>query len=312
MTGAEPHQATFEMVQTAPPATLSASLAAESSMAASVSSESASLSSLLSSLSAAGLTIDPSNTAALSSLAAISSSLASVSSSRNAGRTQTGNGGEGGAPNWAIALIAVFGFFTLLACLVLLWLLLRHWRRRREDEQASGRHSDEATQDDAAARAGASVAGESTAALLSGGAAVGSTRSRWGMTDPEKSSDPDVTLNSSELEAPRRRLTEKASMRSLNPGDAALISNAFREVLRKPDFPKEASGDSKEQMFGDTGVAKPQPSPDSLGVGTTTPQALGECGNRESDSGVPEVGELIGKDVTLRSVDSRRPDFHHD
>ena len=312
VTGAEPHQATFEMVQTAAPATLSASLAIESSLAAassSVASESASLSSLLSSLSAAGLTVDPSNTAALSSLAAISSSIAAASSSRAAGRSsaaniQNGSGGSSSVPNWAIALIAVFGFLALLAGLVLLWLIIRHMRRRREEE-GSGRHAVGDEQDGDTTGGDGSVAGESTAALMAG-AAGGSLRSR----DPEKSWDPDVTRNSSELEGPRRPLNEKPSLRSLNPGDAALISNAFREVLRKPDFPKEDSGSSKEQML--QGGTKPHPSPDSLGVGTTTPHGLGDYGDRESDSGAPEVGELIGTDVTVRNVESKRPDIHHD
>ena len=46
-------------------------------------------------------------------------------------------------------------------------------------------------------------------------------------------------------------LAEKPSTRSLGsaiaPKDAAIISDAFRNVLRKPDFPQQSSGNSTEQ-----------------------------------------------------------------
>ena len=322
ITGGEPHQPTFQMIQTAAPTTLSSVLAAASSASersASLAAESASLAAYISSLSAAGITtLDPGNAAALSSLAAASSSLASVFATNSALRSGTatatagprnvqGGAGSGDSvPRWAIAVIAVLGFLALLAALVGAWFVLRALQRRRQEQyaRAAGESIAPSSPDlgdggvVAGAGAGAgekgasglgAAAGAGAGAMaglgLGAAAAAGAKRRRSrDADDVEKSytEDHDVPYArrpSSDLDlglggAPSRRaLLNKdsshslASASSFNPGDAALIGNAFRTALRKPNFPHhEESGSSGEALKSQSASLGGQPTP-----GTTTP-----------------------------------------
>lgn len=119
-------------------------LAGLTSVAASVSSAQSSLSSVISSLSAAG---SPIPSSLLSSLSAFSTSNAGIDSTQSSvvssiARTrgpsilQDNNSDNGDpVPKWAIALVAVLGFFALLAALVGLWFVLRRVRRKRRESQ---------------------------------------------------------------------------------------------------------------------------------------------------------------------------------
>ena len=365
ITGGEPHQPTFQMIQTAAPTTLSSVLAAASSASersVSLAAESASLAAYISSLSAAGITtLDPGNAAALSSLAAASSSLASVFATNSALRSGAGSGTatagprnvQGGAgagdsvPRWAIAVIAVLGFLALLAALVGAWFIVRALQRRRQEQYAraagesiapsspdlgdgggagagAGAGAGVGVSEKGAACVGAAegaVAGAGTGAGAMAGlglaaAATGRRRSR-DPDDLEKSyaedhDDQYARRPSSDLGGPpsRRALLNKDSSRSLasassfNPGDAALISNAFRTALRKPEFPHhEESGSSGEALKSQSASLGGQPAP-----GTTTPMLASGAqvdpfsaergyGDRESDEedAEKEANELMMK-----------------
>lgn len=322
ITGGEPHQATFQMVQTAPPATLTSLLAAQSSAASVASAASASASaasatlnvqSLLSSLSAAGFTIDsrgsivPVGTQTGSDGLPIGTGSGSGSSTGGPRRTnpsslQNGDGSGSGLPKWAIALIAIFGFVTLLAALAGLWFLLGYWRRRRGREynrtrgesafgsDAESRRKNEEgdsspvpimaermSNDGRMSNEMSAREGRDSASPLGIGAAAGGLGLLAGL-GTKRSETSHSSQHPDDNEKAAHHLGEKPSQRSLagsaiNLVDAGIISDAFRNVLRKPEFP-EHSSDEKTPSSGSLGGIIPS---------TTTPSGVGGAGGTKGN-----------------------------
>lgn len=320
------HQATFRMLQTAAPASLSSGLSAANSAqsaAASLSSASASLNSVMNSLASEGLL-----TVSISSGLVPGSTSTGSSSSRHPNgpsSLQDGTGGGSDVPKWAIALIVVLGTFALAAALAAAWFILRLLRRRREAQYS---HANENSAEDISpimgekpnkAKRPDSSALESDPGRLSTGTGTGSGPA-WaagaaGLTGSAISKDGPplqqaasgntvfggsaasdaMMMNGSSVPpgystpsegrrstSPRqnslpstlspleqRLLSSKPSTRSLTgaigPAEAAIISGAFREGLRRPEFPhSNANSGDFSGVFGHTaGSTEVPPSPRS-------------------------------------------------
>lgn len=269
------------MIQTAAPTSLfsqSRSSLSGSAEASSISSATVSLSSVLSSLEAAGLIPSPDAT---------SSTNTNNTNSSDLGRTKTpsslqaGSGSAAGLAHWAIAVIVILGFLTLVGALAAAWLILRAFRRRRDGSyvQSPGDMVDTAAanptrsersvsslvQSERGPTVGMGARGgkvsDSAADAGIGGILAGMghrSRSPFNRENDETEhnhnskhsfqKDQGGTDGNSTMEGDR--LKEKPSTRSFASAiaakDAAIISDAFRNVLRKPDFPLQHHSGSSD------------------------------------------------------------------
>ncbi|TDL23178.1 hypothetical protein BD410DRAFT_839087 [Rickenella mellea] len=167
--------------------------------------------------------------ASMSSTSAAAASSASAASASLASRTSppggTGTNGLQNAssdatfPHWAIAVIVILGFFALLAFIVYTFWTVR-WLRRRRD--AVSRRASMGSQSPMMANAGAAAVTSpqipsSTLVGVGAGAATGSGINRAGsIVSPDGAS--------SNSDGP------------FSGADAAVMAEAFRKALRKPDF----------------------------------------------------------------------------
>ncbi|GAA6017372.1 hypothetical protein JCM10207_005612 [Rhodosporidiobolus poonsookiae] len=302
--GGESHQATFDVVQTAAPTSLSSSLAAlTSSSLSSISSASASSASLASSLSAASVS---------SSLSGASA----TSSSRSGGRDRSGDLQNGGSsspfPRWAIAVIVVLGVLALVAGALAVYFCLGRARRRRREDDAARQRGSVATFDDdvtngssdpilgAGARArgstvnSANLASPSSAGFGSGvgvGAAAGAgalgALAAGGTHDPEKH-DEATTLSHT---------------------DAARMAEAFRAALRRPEFvPGEGSpeGDSPSDERPASAAAGAGPGAGPSPTGRPGGDESGGSGERNEAGRALVEDELRSEGKSMKSVGGGR------
>ncbi|KAF9474158.1 hypothetical protein BDN70DRAFT_936867 [Pholiota conissans] len=215
-------QATFTAVQTTvldsvASASASASASSASAAAAASSSSAAAAASSLSSLSSAAHPSNPTNSGAVQHAASSSS-----------------------FPHWAIAVIVVLGFLAIAACCILAFLILRRIRRAREHENSSrnsmGSASPMIQRDNEAVaiqRYDSAGGGGAVSPLLPppavGAGVIGGTSARTTHDGASTISD---------------------SGGPFSGADAAIMADAFRKMLRKPDF---ATGRVDEGRAGSTG-----------------------------------------------------------
>ncbi|KAG5643621.1 hypothetical protein DXG03_000588 [Asterophora parasitica] len=199
----------------------------------------------------------------LSSAAAASSASASSSSSAAASLTATSDDGTltaspSGAvqpssaskdfPHWAIAVIVVLGFLAIVATCVLVFLILRRMRRRNA-ELDSNRNSM-----GSASPMMANVGGPSSP-LLAGGFIgshdhAGSIHGAQELRGPGR--DPSVVLHDGASTISR---TGSAANNEgpFSGADAAIMADAFRKMLRKPDFAQRPVSEGEVPGHDDDG-----------------------------------------------------------
>ncbi|KAG1822505.1 uncharacterized protein BJ212DRAFT_809112 [Suillus subaureus] len=193
----------------------SSSAAAASSSAAAASSSAAALSSASSSLHASGTSSLPS------------------------GNVQSNNS-NAPFPHWAIAVIVVLGFLAIVAGGVLIWLIARRLRRR---EQLSNRGSMGSS---SPMMANAQNSNSPQLPLLGAGL-VGATAGRTSSEHHRPASiiSPDGASDIS-------RAHSAGDTGPFSGADAAIMADAFRKALRKPDFagpPVEEAEDHRDDAI---------------------------------------------------------------
>ncbi|PPQ87817.1 hypothetical protein CVT24_002749, partial [Panaeolus cyanescens] len=193
--------------------------------------------------------------AASSSSAALASSLASLTAttslttpSGNVQRPSSGNA----FPRWAIAVIVVLGFLAIAACCILVFLILRRVRRRRERE-GSARNSMGSSSPMMPRGVGGGATstvtgdgerdmvqhytGEGAQPLLpptvlaAGGGGGGSTTHSHGHHSQYA---PPGTTHSHDGAS---TISGDGAGGLFSGADAAIMADAFRKMLRKPEFP---------------------------------------------------------------------------
>ncbi|RDB24350.1 hypothetical protein Hypma_008423 [Hypsizygus marmoreus] len=209
-------QPTFTAVQTTYADSVLASIASSSASAASVSSVSAASASSLT----ATITRSP------------------VPTSSGAGSLQPSSSSSS-FPHWAIAVIVVLGFLAIAATCVLAFLIIRRVRRRRQDELDSNRNSM------GSASPMMANAGAPSSPLLAGGVLAGA----GSVHNPEP---PSVLHDMHDGASTISRTGSAAAGGAGDSGpfsgaDAAIMADAFRKMLRKPDF---AGGPVEEDATG--------------------------------------------------------------
>ncbi|KAJ4481953.1 hypothetical protein J3R30DRAFT_3285633 [Lentinula aciculospora] len=190
--------------------------------------------SILSSMSASSVSVSSASAASASASrasasAAASSSAASASgastssgSSNGSGNLQSGSS-SGGFPHWAIAVIVVLGFLAIASSCLLAFFIMRRLRRRRELD--SNRNSM-----GSASPMMAHVQSPGSPLLATGVEGPSST----GHGAPGLQRAPSVVSPDG-----ASSISHGGSAGEGGPfsgADAAIIANAFRTMLRKPDF----------------------------------------------------------------------------
>ncbi|GAA5969168.1 hypothetical protein JCM3765_005744 [Sporobolomyces pararoseus] len=281
LTGGETHQSTFTVIQTAPPTSLSSTLAILT--ASSMSS--------VSSVSAASASSASSVASQLSQ-----SSLSSSSSSNSASSPRTTNangelqptndsGGGPAIPKWAIAIIVILGFFALLAGAFAIYFCLGRARRRRRQEEAAANAGggsegfgggDNGSREPILGGGNSSVAGSPTGlapAVLGAGAGGAALGAIAGGGRKEKEEE-----------------DEEEKSGGLDRNDAARMAEAFRAALRRPEFPHNGQG---TESSGESG-----------GLLSSTGNNLGE--SKDVEEGTPEGGrELIEEELRSEGMSMR-------
>lgn len=212
--GSQVSQAIFTAVQT----TVLDSVASSSSAAAAASSSSAASASAASASSS-------------SERAAASSSLRSTSPSGNV----QSNASSSSFPHWAIAVIVVLGFLAIAVSCILTFIVLRRIRPRRDIDShrnSVGSASPMITRDNQ----GMVQTYDSPALPSHTGIPTGAVATGGSPTIVPRNLTADAASGTSESGGP------------LSGADAAIIADAFRKMLRKPDFagPAVNEGDSPD------------------------------------------------------------------
>ncbi|KAG6860697.1 hypothetical protein C0995_008369 [Termitomyces sp. Mi166 len=239
-------QPTFTAVQTTfadfVVASISSASVASVSSASAASASSASAASALSA-SASSASAASASASRASESAALSTVMATSSSTSTASLQQGSSSKE--FPHWAIAVIVVLGFFAIVATCVLAFLIVRRMRRRQFDSNRNSMGS---------ASPMMANAGGPSSPLLGAGATAGSIghghdgATRDGASVHDGASTMSRTGSAGNNEAP------------FSGEDAAIMADAFRKMLRKPDFaarraeegesPDGPEGEGKESILG--------------------------------------------------------------
>ncbi|KAG8910397.1 hypothetical protein FRC00_008274 [Tulasnella sp. 408] len=294
LTGGEERQATWTAVQTA----YADSVYASSSSAASVSSVS-----MASWLSALG----PTSASLISaSMSRASASAMATSGPNGAGLQGSGeDNSNGGFPAWAIALLVILGFLAFLSMAGLGYVLIRNWRRKHRRgsgfsvDSASPMMVQAAPADDMAQSPVSPATLQSpdhfakSGPLAAAGAMMGAAASAPGGT----------RNNSIHYDGASTRSVSDAGL--FSGQDAAVMADAFRRALRKPDFADRPLEEGESPDTNTNGVKNTpssgaaQPSPSKLPAAATGSPAAPV--HREPDVISRELAEE-GRD--LRSVSS--------
>jgi hypothetical protein len=189
------------------------------------------LDSVASSSSAAAAASASSSSARAASLSSSSLSSAIASSSGNVQRDSSSSS----FPHWAIAVIVVLGFLAIAASCILVFFILRRLRRRRERD--SNRNS----------------MGSASPMLARDNNNQDMIQTYDSPQLPPHTGIQSSATGISPLIPSRNLTTDAASTTSesggpLSGADAAIIAEAFRKKLRKPDFaaPSVHEGDSPD------------------------------------------------------------------
>ncbi|ETW81557.1 hypothetical protein HETIRDRAFT_383923 [Heterobasidion irregulare TC 32-1] len=221
-------QATFTAVQTTYADSVTSSLASVSSVAAASATSVAAISSA--------------SVASTRSVASVSASQAATASTPGVSTTSSGAGGlqqDSGSsfPHWAIAVIVVLGFLAIVATCVLIFLIARRVRRNRSLANS---------------RRGSIGSASPMITNTLGGAPQSPVLDQPGMQgfgDP-----PSIAQRPPSISSPDGASTishpHSAGEGLFSGADAAIMADAFRKALRKPDFAEPAieEGDSPEAV----------------------------------------------------------------
>ncbi|KAL7280065.1 hypothetical protein ACG7TL_006480 [Trametes sanguinea] len=214
------------------------------------SASAASLSSVLASESRASASAHSSPTpTSVGGSGAIGPNATSTASS-NAGSVQGANSGSS-FPKWAIAVIVVLGFLALVASGILAFYIARRFRRRR-DAMLSHRNSMGSSTPMMSGAGGAGgpqspVLGPAALAAAGAGAGYGYGRANSPGGEGEGHDGASMTSRASDTGP-------------ISVADAAIMANAFRHALRKPDFadrPMEEGESPDDQGMGTHGGLGP-------------------------------------------------------
>lgn len=286
LTGGEERQATWTAVQTA----FADSVYASSSSAASVSSVS-----MASWFSAIG----PTSASLISaSMSRASASAMATSGTSGAGLQGSGEGdNNGGFPAWAIALLVILGFLAFLSMAGLGYVLIRNWRRKHR--RGSGFSVDSASPmmiqapptDDP---------GQSPVTLQSPDhfAKSGPLAAAGAMMGAAATAPGGTRNNSVQYDGASTRSVSDAGL--FSGQDAAVMADAFRRALRKPDFADRPLEEGESPDTGTNGV-KNTPSSGAPAMPSPAKPPAPPPAPREPDVISRELAEE-GRD--LRSVSS--------
>ncbi|KAG8963847.1 hypothetical protein FRC05_004388 [Tulasnella sp. 425] len=256
LTGGEERQATWTAVQTA----FADSVYASSSSAASVSSVS-----IASSISALGPTSASIISVSSLSRASLSALATATPGASGAGLQGAGEGNNnGGFPAWAIALLVILGFLAFLSMAGLGYVLIRNWRRRHR--RGSGFSVDSASPM-MVQEAPMSDVGQSPVTLQSPDhfAKSGPLAAAGAMMGAAAAAPGGTRNNSVQYDGASTRSVSDAGL--FSGQDAAIMADAFRKALRKPDFADRPLEEGESPSTGTNGV-KNTPSP---GAPTSSP-----------------------------------------
>ncbi|KAI0333750.1 hypothetical protein GY45DRAFT_234479 [Cubamyces sp. BRFM 1775] len=225
-------QSTFTAVQTTFADSVIASMSSSSAAAAASSRSAASLSSAAAaSASAASL-----SSALASQSRTIMSTFGSGATATATGTSATGHvqGDSSGSsfPKWAIAVIVVLGFLALVASGILAFYIMRRLRQRREGLLSHRNSMGSSTPMMADARGGGPTSPILGASALAGGAAAGYGAGAYGGGGDGRPSSP----GGGDGHDGASMISRTSDAGPFSGADAAIMANAFRQALRKPDF----------------------------------------------------------------------------
>lgn len=177
------------------------------------------------------------------SLASVSQSIASADSSAAAAAQQSRDSSlqtshsDTFFPPWAIALIVVLGVISIVSILTLFFVIIRGTRRRRSLRNRNSMGSDSPMM---------AQPGDATSPVTASATGAGAPPS---LLPPPVRNAPSIRYNDSIASR-----TNSAAEGVITGTDAAIMADAFRKALRKPDFadrPQE-EGESPETNNNDT------------------------------------------------------------
>lgn len=144
-------------------------------------------------------------------------------------------------PHWAIAVIVVLGFLAIVAGGILVWLILRRIRRRAVQSNRGSMGSASPMMADAHHQQSPNLP-----LLVAAGAAGGAL----GRSSSEHQRPPSVVSPDGASEVSRAHSAGDSG--PFSGADAAIMADAFRKALRKPDFaatPVEENDDGKDDVI---------------------------------------------------------------
>ncbi|EKM79067.1 hypothetical protein AGABI1DRAFT_73835 [Agaricus bisporus var. burnettii JB137-S8] len=229
--GSEQSQSIFSAVQTT---YLDVVIASQSAASASASSAS-----VLSSRSVVQASLSSASAAA---------SASNTSSSTSSGSVQS-DSSDSGFPHWAIAVITVLGFLAVASICILAFLILRRLRRKHQDEFDSNRNSmgsaspmmPNAAQQGSPLLPTTSLPPPPHSPVGTGSAVAG--MGGLAMSERDRNA-PSVVMHDGAS-------TTSAGDAPFSGADAAIMADAFRKMLRKPDFAQHLEGDDSPEVAED-------------------------------------------------------------
>ncbi|GAA5877620.1 hypothetical protein JCM8547_007123 [Rhodosporidiobolus lusitaniae] len=313
LTGGEEHQATFDVIQTAAPTSLSSSLASLTSSSLSSASSAASASSLssassaslasassLSSLVAAGLTTLPSTSS--------TSTSSSRGSSGRSGDLQNNSSSGTSIPKWAIALIVILGFLALVGGgLAVYFCLGRARKRRAADEQREKEEAQEYDDQDDDVTNGSrdpilgSGGGLGRGSTVGGSSVAGGAAGAGGLAGLAAGG-----VGGAAAAAGLRDVEKQEEEGTISHTDAARMAEAFRAALRKqPEFEDVPSTDDSPTSLvgGDALAAAGASRPGASPMGREEGSGSGQSGEGNEAGRVLVEDELRSEGKSMKSVE---------
>ncbi|EKM49524.1 uncharacterized protein PHACADRAFT_166893 [Phanerochaete carnosa HHB-10118-sp] len=162
------------------------------------------------------------------SAAAAASSASAASAAAGAGSGNVQDNGGSSFPHWAIAVIVILGFLALLASGILTFFMMRRLRRRRQTNL-----SHRGSMGSSTPMMRNAEAGEPTSPVIASAFGAAASNQRPG---------------SPEIHDGASTVSRGSDAAFLSGADAAVMANAFRTALRKPNFAgrPEEEGESPE------------------------------------------------------------------
>ncbi|KAL4073115.1 hypothetical protein V8B97DRAFT_2005785 [Scleroderma yunnanense] len=167
-------------------------------------------------------------------------SLATISSNANSSGNIQQPQNDSAFPHWAIAVIVVLGFLAIVAGGILVWLILRRLRRRE-------RQSNRGSMGSASPMIADAHHQHSPKLPLLVGAGPGGAAGR-----PSSDHRPPSVVSPDGVSEVSRAHSAGDSVPFFSGADAAIMADAFRKALRKPDFaeaPMEENEERKDDVI---------------------------------------------------------------